>query len=383
MKFGHAILPLAARAMALATWTSILTACSPTTPAADGGAAIAGAACAGDPTLCISGSVTTSMFSAAPAGLQVELHRVFPSGLEAPIAVEPVSGTNSWAFSGLPPWDHYYVRVVAAFGVTSALSRVVGPVMVPTDGGAPLFIDLEPVEILVLESPASDGGLELYSATAHVFDPGTGAEIVEGGATVAMTVGDASVELAWDPSAAFPAYVAVPVPPPAAQGHYTLTVAVPSSSAAPTEWPLVANPPAYDAGALSVTSGPPSGDAGAPAAIDASLEPNVAAGQALTVTFSPEPEADYVQVELFEGDGGSWSLQYQSPAPETADTTQETIAGSFLVAPTEYLIDVAHTNANCPIEAAGCVNASVVAAEIVTAVPDSGAVPDGFVGDGG
>jgi hypothetical protein len=300
--------------------------------------------------------------------VQVELHRVFPGGLVAPIAAQATGDGGTWAFGGLSPWGHYYVRVVGTFDLQSGVTRIVGPLAVPSTGGS-LAVALEPVSITVLEARAQGGTLQLVSATARVFDPTTGVEIIDGGATVSIAVGDASVSLPWNGIASdSQEYGLQPSPPLPAQPTYVVSVSTLPDAGAPSQWNVIADPPLFDGKILSLGAG------GAP---DAAVDATVSAEQPLAPTWSPPPatmgamSADYMLVELFESqaDAGTYALQYQSPNPESPETTQENIAGSFLPDPAPYLLDVAYVKAHCDITAAGCVHASAVAAVTFDASP--------------
>ena len=100
----------------------------------------------------------------------------------------------------------------------------------------------------------------------------------------------------------------------------------------------------------------------------------VAAGQDLSVTWAPQPAADYIAVSLYRMANGSWSSVYGSPWPRAADVKAETIPGSVvdagvaccLGAAGTYLLNVAFTRSNCPPTADGCVHSAVVASEQFT-----------------
>jgi hypothetical protein len=205
--------------------------------------------------------------------------------------------------------------------------------------------------------------MQLVSATARVFDPATGVEIVDGGATVAVEVGDASVALPWNgvPSDT-PEYGLQPSPPLPAQPSYTISVST-SADAGPSLWKVIADPPLFDGQIVSLGSG----------SLPGITNPTISAQQPIATTWTPPPEpsgpmsADYVLVELFERDGGAYTLKYESPSPESPDTTGESIGGASLPDPATYLLDVVYAKAHCDVAAAGCVHASTVAAQFFDA----------------
>jgi hypothetical protein len=333
---------------------------APGAPGSDGGILIG---CGTDAAGCLSGTVTSKSFTPALAGAQIELHRVFPGGLAAPLAVQPAGASGTWAFGNLDPWEHYYVRVVGTFDLQSGVVRIVGPLTVPSDGGS-LVVDLRPVAVSILESRPAGGPLQLVSAMARVFDPATGVEIVDGGATVAIEVGDASVALPWNGvTSGTPEYGLQPSPPLPAQPSYTIAVST-GADAGASQWTVIADPPLFDGRILSLGAG---GQA------DAAIDATVVAQQPLAPTWAPPPatsgpsSADYVLVELFEREAGAYAQQYQSPSPESPDTTHENIGGAFLPDPATYLLNVAYARAHCDLAAVGCVHASTVAAQLFDA----------------
>ncbi len=319
-------------------------------------------ACTGDASLCLGGKVTSTQFAVRLASAQIELHRVFPGGVAAPIAVQPLGSDGNWAFGGLAPWDHYYLRVVGTFDAQTGITRVVGPLSVPSDAGS-LTIDLQPVRVEVIETRAPGGAMQFVQASARVFDPATGFEIGDGGATVTIAVGDASVPLLWASQNNF-GYSAQPLLPLPAQPAYTVSV-MSSPDASPTLWSLQADPPDFDGTILTLGSGAP----------DAAIDATVFTQAPLTPQWTPPPATspqttvDYVQVELFESQDAGYLLRYQSPAPDSPDTTQETVAGAYLPDPAPYLLDVAYTKADCALGASGCVHASTVAVQTFDASP--------------
>jgi hypothetical protein len=307
-------------------------------------------ACSGNPTLCLSGTVALGpRFVAKPVGHRVRLYSLFPTGgvpTAAPEQTVALDGT--WAFSALPAWSHYYVQAAVAFtrdGGTHAASAIVGPLTVPWSG-APIAVQIDPVQVELLESRGPGGSLAVDYALAHVFDPATGGEV--SGAAVSLAVGASSTTLPWTatlPGNAGAGYFATFSSPPAAQPTYTVTITYPAGSP-PVPYELVADPPAFDG---TVTATPTS-------------------SSAVNVSWSSEPQADYEVVEVYrsQGDAGyDPTPAYISALPDSPDAASETIDGGVLEAG-KYLVNVAYAKANCPADAAGCVIAESVAGQTVT-----------------
>lgn len=321
------------------------------------------------PPVCLTGTASASAF-AAPATLRAGLFTTVPS--QSPVATEALGSDGAWAFD-LTALDagsdeaRYFVEITAQFGSAASIARTVGPL----SPGAPAAVSVLPVQIAVIESRVAGGGvMQVRSASAKVFDPSTGAEILDGSAIVTLAVGPTSIPLTWDDAGMM--YVAEPSPPPTAEATYSVTIAQRALGSSPTNWQVTAEVPASD----GVITSPPA---------DAS----VAAGP-LTVTWQAVPGIDYVQLEAFEiaGDGGasdasagtagtdgggpSYSLVYASPAPDGPAVTQETIPAAALAQPGPYLINVISSQANCPVMESGCVYAGTVAAETIAITAGAG-----------
>jgi hypothetical protein len=328
-------------------------------------------------------------FSANAYGPEVNLYRVFPSGLQVPVASQLVAHDGTWAFSGLDTidvgdagapdqggavWSHYYVALGVGFGraadgqVPPRASVIAGPLSVPSSGdsGASIDLSVKPVSVQVAESFAG-GSTMLDWASARVLDPATGKEIMggDGGVSVAVAIGDASVPMPWTSGIPSPSYYVAFAGSQPAQLDYTVTTTwAPSFDAGPTTSLLSAAPPDFTG---MVTS--PSADA------------SVVANGSLDVAWTAEPRADYEILEVFKrlaADGGpaSWGLTYASPVPESPDSTRVHIGGDGDAAPDggspiagagTYLLDVFYTKANCPPSKDGCVYASSVADTIFSA----------------
>jgi hypothetical protein len=317
------------------------------------------ASCAGNPSLCLSGTVTLDpRFSTQPASVQVALYGLFPAGSVPVAARQRVGPDGTWAFSaangadagaGLPAWSHYFVRAAVSFSAdagSSVPNAIAGPLTVPSSG-EPIAIRITPLQLELLESRGVGGTYLVNSVLAFVFDPATGEEV--SGATVSLAVGGSSTTIPWTslPGDAGSAYYATFSPAPPAQPTYTITTTYPAG-AAPVTYELVANPPAFDG---TVMAAPVGTSAGAP----------------VQVSWSPEPQADYELVEVFASQDGGYAAtpSYASSSPDSPDATAETIEAGVLGSG-PYLVNVAYAKANCPGDAAGCVIAQSVAAQTVT-----------------
>jgi hypothetical protein len=317
--------------------------------------------------MCLSGTMTLDPWFSTKwvVGRRIALYSLFPTGGVPAAALQLVAHDTTWAFSavdgadagaGLSPWSHYYVQAGVTFRVGDAgplhvANAIVGPLTVPSSG-APIAIQVRPVQLELLESRGPGGSLAVDYALAHVFDPATGDEV--SGAAVSLAVGGSSTTLSWTPAlpgGAGAGYLATFSSPPAAQPTYKVTTTYPAGVDA-GEYTLVADPPAFDGTVTAMSS-----SAGAP----------------VNVSWSAEPQADYEVVEIYrsEADGGiAPTPAYISSLPDSPDATSETIGGGVLAAGS-YLVNVAYAKANCPASvadasAAGCVIAESVAGQNLT-----------------
>jgi hypothetical protein len=312
------------------------------------------AACQGDPTACLSGTVDGSRVAAAPTHAHANLYRVFPSGGAMPVATQLVAVDGTWAFSAVPAWAHYYVQITTNYAVGGAqpatITTLAGPLTVPSTGG-PVGVKVKPVQLQVFESRAAGGTMQVQWASAEVFDPATGDKLMD--AQVAITAGGTTTPMPWGQDlSGHAAYFVQFATPPAAQATYTVTTSSSALGASPITWSLTADPPAFDGSITAPASGA-----------------TVPVGKALTVSWSAQP-SDFEQVELFfggSGAGGPWMGAWSSASPDAQDTTQEPVPGSALGQAGAYLLNVAYTKASCPLTADGCVYASAVASEQLTA----------------
>ena len=310
--------------------------------------------CSGDPTACLFGAAHIQApddggfgFPIAPTEIQASLFRTFPSAGVNPIAAQVVARDNTWAFSGLDPWAHYYVQFEPGFpkkaGVARTVVTRVGPLAIPNGSAGPIDVQVKPVQLDVFEASSPSVAATAEAASARL------SEASEGASSVSIQTGNTATTMPYD--ATTHAYsLTFASPPPAAQSTYQI---VTSSGSGNATWTLVANPPTFTGTIASP----------APAAM-------LHAGDAIPVTWSPEP-ADYIVVELFVRTQGRWATVYTSSPPDSADASSEMIPGKLqdggLETPAgSYLLNVSFTNANCPATADGCVHSSTVANEQLT-----------------
>ncbi len=314
-------------------------------------------ACAGDPTRCLSGIATTS-FIALPAHRCASVYRTFPEGTAQPLQSQLIAQDDTWAFSDLSPWAHYYVFVVDDFAVSdggSSVPAILGPLTIPVpppDAGGALQAAVKPVQLALLESSTTGGSWQVQWASAHVFDPKLGSEIADR-AQVSVVIGGTPTSMPWTrpPGTTGPeSYFVQFSPPPAAQPSYSILTVDPSLGTKPVAWSLVAAPPSYVGSITAPTDGA-----------------MVPANAPLVVSWGAQPAADFVLTELFaKGDAGAWSVAYTSPQPNDSSVTTETIPKEKVL-PGQYLLNLAFSSANCPATADGCVFANSIAVAQFTA----------------
>jgi hypothetical protein len=284
---------------------------------------------------------------------QVDLFDSYPGGSGHPIAPPVlVAQDDSWAFDGVAleggASSGYFVQASAVFATDAGptvVSTVVGPLALGATG---VNITLSPVQAAAYEARGVEAGMALDWVLARLYDPSSGAPITSG-AQVSVDVAVDGGSTALTPTViapgTLPVYYAAFASPPPAQGTYTVTASHPAFGDASVVVQLVADPPTFDGTITSAAAG---------------------AGGALTVTWTPEPQAGYEVVEVFpeRPDGGLVATPaYLSPAPlppgQTSQPTGPLEAGT-------YLVNVAYTKANCPADAGGCVQAAAVAATTTT-----------------
>ncbi|MDP8999280.1 MAG: hypothetical protein M3O46_04140 [Myxococcota bacterium] len=296
--------------------------------------------CSGDPSACLFGTAQADGFILRPTLLRAKLYRTFPLGAATELASQIVAKDNTWAFSGLDPWAHYYVQLEPGFPrgarVASGAATRVGPVSVPGSTGAPLAVTVRPVQLDVFEQSSAGSAMQVVAASAHLV------EVSEGMASVSILVGATATPMPYDSTNR--AYYVQFAPPSPAQATYAVTTS-PTTIAAQATWNLVADVPTF----VGAIASPP---AGAVVPLDTSL----------TVTWPPQPQADYERVDLFlQGQS-----VYTSPQVEAQDKTSETIPMTNVATPGSYLLSVAFGKASCPPTADGCVMANTVATEQIT-----------------
>jgi hypothetical protein len=310
--------------------------------------------CNGAASSCLYGTARATGFSVSVSSFQVSLYNVFPSGPAAGNGwpkQHTVAKDGTWAFSGLDPWGHYYVQIVPAFITNPTLTAGarVGPLAIPSTPG-PVDVQVKPVQLDVLEEASPGVPSQLRRATAHVFDPASGNEVVQGGATASILVGSTPTPMPWKMFSNLSAYLVEFTPPPSpppAQAAYTMT----TSLAAPTSatWTLASDPPTF----MPTITAPPAGM-------------SFPKGQDILVTWPLQPGADYETVQLYVSQNGGLAQTYASPTPDATDVNEERIPGMNLATPGSYLVVVAFVKSNCPASKDGCVHSSTLATQSIT-----------------
>jgi hypothetical protein len=342
--------------LGLAATSASLCACSstPATAAGDGGAQAEAQAgdgglvsapqtetCADAGAGCLSGTVTMSGFTVAPMGLQVSLFRVFPYGKTTSVQKLPVAEDGTFAFKNVDPWAHYYVKAEAGFQGTGSspnlVTSVVGPASVPQSGG-PISLTIKPVFLEVFQQAPSGGATTLGWASAHVYDPVTGAERSDAVASFAAGGQSWPMPYVQGASGTKSYFVLLPAAVPGGTS-FTITTEDTAASLPSRTWNLVGEPATFVGAVTQPTSMTPA-----------------KVGSPLAVTWQAVPAASYEVLELFFGQGTTATTPlYVSPSSDAPDTTTETIPGSALAMPGVYLLDLVYSNATCPSTADGCV----------------------------
>jgi hypothetical protein len=230
-------------------------------------------ACAGNKSTCLSGTLAVKDFTAKPTATRVILYHVFPHGNVAVVASTPVALDGTFAFSHLDAWAHYYLQGEARFdkGANSySMITNVGSFTVPATQ-TPIPIVIRPVFLEVLQNAPSGGATTLTWASAHLFDPSSGAELTA--ATVSLTANGTSYPMPFGVGAGGTKSFNVSLPEGVPGGtSFTITTSYAELKGSPVTWTLVGEPATFGGGIVSPTG-------------------TVPANEALTVTWQAQPSA--------------------------------------------------------------------------------------------
>jgi hypothetical protein len=305
------------------------------------------AKCTGEMTACLSGTVAVDSFKAKPSATKVTLYTVFPHGDTPTVSWTPVATDGTFAFSNVPAWGHYYLEAEARFGTgasANAVSSIVGSFTVPaTNSSIPIVI--RPVFLELLQQAPAGMSTTLAWASAHLYDPTTGAELTDG--TVSLTASSKSYPMPYGMNAGgtMSFFAALPAGIPGGTSFAIVTSAQ-ELGATPMTWTLAGDPATFGGSITSPTGTAP-------------------ANTPLTVTWTAEPMASYSVTELFVQKGTSYASTYTSPTVNAPNITTETIPSSALPTSGAYLLNESYSNATCPATADGCVyNVSTAAVNL-------------------
>jgi hypothetical protein len=307
-------------------------------------------ACVGRKSLCLAGTVTAHDFKASPMTSQVALYRVFPHGDAAFVDRVPVALDGTFAFSKVPAWGHYYLEAQATFveGTNAhTVASITGSFTVPASG-APIPLVVRPVFIEVLQQASPSAATTLTWASAHIYDPMTGAEVKTG--TVFLSANGKTVPMTYGVNAAGMESFFATVPAKTPGGtSFKITTSYRELGSAPVTWNLVGDPETFQGSIVS-----PKGV--------------VPADKPLEVTWVKQQDASYSYTitELFQVNGSAPVLRYASQAT-APDQATDTIPGSDLASTGTYLLNESYVDAMCPVVADGCVYNAWTAAETLTA----------------
>jgi hypothetical protein len=354
-------LPFSLIALVLAPGLAACDSSSPDTPDAalsddapaslsDGAPIPATAVCTGDQTSCLFGTLKTSGFTAMFPYAEVQLYRVFPSGTAMPVDSQELATDGTFAFSGLAPWAHYYLRGVAQFGPPTApvfIDTYQGRFAIPSTTPAPIALVIQPIVAGVGESEVA-GTRSVTYATARVYDPATGIEVT-----------DATVSLVVAAGETLPMTYGAPVGQVAAPS-YLIDFSGSSEEVEMGPIQIQAAAPELGASPLSVTISNEASlfEATLTSPADGATIP---LNQALPVTWPSQPIADYALVELFvqkttsSTGAGSFVLDYESAGTIATDVTTDTIPATAIATAGKYLLNVDLGQAACGLDGSqGC-----------------------------
>jgi hypothetical protein len=303
--------------------------------------------CGSDTATCLGGTLVTHGFNVPFASAKVQLFSLFPYGKATPTAEAAVTADGKYAFTGVDPAGRYYLQGIARFSGaagTFAIATVAGPFTLPS--AAPIELKIRPVFLEALEQRPAGGALALSWASAHVYDPGSGAELQDAKVTLHADAQTLDMPLSVNLSGQKSYFVQ----PPKGAAPAALSIDVAHATfPGGASFTLAAQAPDFD-----------------PAVTQPADQATVTLGQPLDVTWAASPSAAYSIVELFAPQtGGGFVALYASDAPRPTSVTKETIPGSALVLPGTYLLNVQMARPTCPTTADGCVyNASTAAVNL-------------------
>jgi len=319
------------------------------------------AVCTGDQTSCLFGTLRTSGFTATFPYAEVQLYRVFPSGTAMPVDSQELATDGTFAFSGLAPWAHYYLRGVAQFGPPTApvfIDTYQGRFAIPSTTPAPISLVILPIVAGVGESEVA-GARSLTYATARVYDPATGIEVTDAtvslipanGMTIAMTYASPIGQVAS------PSYLVSFAGSNLDTGPYQIRATAPDLGASPLSVTISSEASLFEAALTSPADGA-----------------TIPLNQALPVTWPSQPIADYALVELFvekttsSSGAGSFVLDYESAGTIATDVTTDTVPATAIATAGKYLLNVDLGQAACGLGGSqGCAYLVHTAAANVTA----------------
>jgi hypothetical protein len=291
------------------------------------------AACMGDPKSCLSGKMTLSGFTVAYEAAKVELYRVFPNGAAAPVDFQILAKDGTFAFSGVNPWAHYYLRGVVRFGdpmTGSAVATTRGRFVVPIAAGTSFDLVVQPVQLELLETKSA-GSRALAFVSAHVYDPASGRDLTDAVVTFNGSGSPTPMPYTTNASGTKSYYVAFN-PPVAANGAFSIATSHAALGATPITWDMTPEASLFD-GALTAP------------ADGASIKANTD----LPVTWPAQANADYAIVLLFSKANGMYTATYVSPSSIASDVSSETIPGSKIPSAGTYLLNVDTAQAACQL----------------------------------